>query len=64
MLRFIYKDLTMMHDSIVSANRHMLWPDPDCKDGAWMKVSEGPLSPLHPRDIVTTYKWVEGNFFD
>lgn len=53
-----------MLDSFESANRHLIWPDPDCKDGVWMEVSQTPLSPLHPRTIVTDYKWVEGNFFD
>jgi hypothetical protein len=64
MLRFTYKDKTLMLDSFEAAYTHLILDDPDWKDGVWVEVSQTPLSPLHPQTIVTDYKWVEGNFFD
>ena len=57
---FIYKDkqvkypLTMEKgDAMVEANKELLWPDPEFKDGTWF-----------PTPKFNTYQWVEGNFFD
>jgi hypothetical protein len=62
LLKFEYKGISEMFDSFESANRHLIWPDPEAKNGAWMQTSTYTV-PLLNRDVAV-YEWVEGNFFD
>lgn len=39
-------------DVMEAANKELLWSNPQSKDGAWFESG------------ATSYKWVEGNFFD
>ena len=62
LLKFKYKDIEEFHDSFDSANRHMLWGDPESKEGVWFESGSYTI-PLYNQKV-SVYKWVEGNFFD
>jgi len=62
LLQFEYKGISKMFDGFESANRHLIWDDPEAKDGAWMQ-KETYTMPLINRKVAV-FEWVEGNFFD
>ena len=62
LLKFEYKGVSEFFDSFESANRHLIWSDPEAKDGVWLETTSYTV-PLLNRDV-TVYEWLEGNYFD